>query len=105
MTLIDWPGVARNALWIIGLSIVLAAWSYTTWDAGRRDVRLRRAINWPLLQVPVALGLLLFSASLSWGSQALWERIVWAVLAVAFAWQLIAGWRAARTGGWRSAPG
>ena len=74
VTLIDWPGVARNALWILGLSIVLAAWSYVTWDAGQRRVRLRHALNWPLLQVPVALGLLLFAVSLCWGAQAPWER-------------------------------
>lgn len=102
MTLIDWPGVARNALWIVGLSIVLAAWSYVMWDAGQRRVRLRHAFDWPLLQAPVAVGLLLFAASLSWGAQALWERIVWAVLALAFAWQALAGWRIARKGGWRS---
>ncbi len=86
----------------MGLSIVLAAWSYVVWDAGQRRVRLRQALNWPLLQAPVAAGLLLFAASLSWGAGALWERVVWVVLAVAFAWQLVAAYRVARAGGWRS---
>ncbi len=103
MILIDWPGVARNALWILGLSIALAAWSYVMWDAGRRRMRLRQAFAWPLMQVSVAAGLLLFAISLSWGALTLWERVAWAVLAVAFAWQMIAGWRAARVGGWRTA--
>lgn len=102
MTLIDWPGVARNALWIVGLSIVLAAWSYVTWDAGQRRARLRHAINWPLLQAPVAVGLLLFTASMAWSARALWERIVWVVLALAFAGQAILEWRAGSTEGWRS---
>ena len=39
MNLIDWPALARNALWILGLSIVLAAWSYVSWLAARRKVR------------------------------------------------------------------
>lgn len=101
MSLIDWAGVARNALWILGLSIVLAAWSYVTWDAGQRRVRLRRAVTWPLLHVPVTAGLLLFSISLCWGARALWERIAWAALALAFVWQMVMGWRAAHSGGWR----
>lgn len=102
MGLIDWPGVARNALWILGLSIVLAAWSYVWWDAGQRQVRRRHALDWPLLQVPVSLGFLLFASSLCWGAQAVWARVAWAALGLAFAWQTIAGWRAARTNGWRS---
>lgn len=102
MALIDWSGVARNALWIFGLSIVLAAWSYVAWDAGQRRVRLRRASGWPLLQGPLAAGLLLFSASLCWGARTVWERATWAILAAAFAWQLFAAWRTARRDGWRA---
>lgn len=104
MQLIDWPGVVRNALWILGLSIVLAAWSYVWWDAGQRRVRWRHAFNWPLLHVPVSLGFLIFVISLCWSGRTIWERVAWAILALAFAWQAVGGWRAARRNGWRSGP-
>lgn len=93
MQLIDWVGVARNGLWILGLSIALAAFSYTVWLAPQRRTSLRRALNWGGFSVPFALGLLLFAAGLAWGATAAWERVAWIVLAVAFAWQAVAGWR------------
>ena len=52
MNLIDWPALARNALWILGLSIVLAAWSYVSWLAAQRKVRTGRATGWPVFEVP-----------------------------------------------------
>lgn len=86
--LIDWLGVARNALWILGLSIVLAALSYAAWWAGVSRYGLRRALGRAAFQVPFNFGLLLFSVSLAWGSDRLWERLAWIALSVAFAWQI-----------------
>ena len=65
MDLIDWPGVARNALWILGLSIVLAAWSYTSWWASMHRIQMRRALGLPRFQTPFALGLTLFVLTLA----------------------------------------
>lgn len=95
MDLIDWPGVARNALWILGLSIVLAAWSYASWWASMRRIKMRHALGLPLFQTPFAVGLILFCASLAWSSARWWERGLWIVLGVAFVWQAVTGWRAA----------
>jgi hypothetical protein len=64
MDLIDWLGVARNALWILGLSIVLAAWSHLRWWAMSRQIKLRRAWEWPRFQAPFSAGLILFCISL-----------------------------------------
>ena len=61
MTMIDWPSLARHALWILGLSIVLAAWSYVSWLAAQRKVRTWRATGWPAFEVPAAAGLMYFS--------------------------------------------
>lgn len=87
--LIDWLGVARNALWILGLSIALAAWSYVVWWARMSHCGLRRALARAAFQTPFNIGLLLFSVSLAWGSTRLWERLAWIALSVAFAWQVI----------------
>lgn len=94
--MIDWPGVARNALWILGLSIALAGWSYTVWWARMSQHGLRRALDRTAFQVPFNIGLLLFSVSLAWGATALWERLVWIALAIAFAWQVVLAVRAGR---------
>jgi hypothetical protein len=97
MNLIDWPSLARNALWILGLSVILAAWSYVSWLAAQHRVRAWRTINWPVFVVPA-------SASLAWGATRAWERVLWIILAVAFLAQVAQGWREARRQGWQPAP-
>jgi len=104
MDLIDWPFVARNALWILGLSIALAAWSYTSWWAAGRRVRTRRALGLPLFQIPFSAGLTIFSASLAWGATRWWERVLWILLGLAFVWQTVVHWRWAATRGWDAPP-
>jgi hypothetical protein len=87
LDLIDWSAVVRNALWIAGLSIVLAGWSYTSWWAARRGVRMRTALGRRIFLVPFAAGMALFSGSLAWGAGQLWERGLWILLVFAFSWQ------------------
>jgi|YNPNPStandDraft_1061719.scaffolds.fasta_scaffold01952_5 hypothetical protein len=101
--LIDWLFVARNALWIVGLAIAGAAWSYTSWWAAVRRVRLRHALGLALFQVPFASGMLMFTASLAWGATRWWERVLWSLLALAFALQAATDWRWARAHGWDAA--
>jgi hypothetical protein len=100
MELIDWLGVARNALWIVGLSSALAIWSYIRWWAVSRGLKMRQALEMPLFQVPFSASLILFCASLAWSSARWWERGLWVVLGLAFTWQVISGWRFARRRGW-----
>lgn len=100
MSPIDWLFVARNALWILGLSVVLAAWSYTSWWASVRRVRARRAVGFPIFQVPFSAGMILFATGLAWGATMWWERGAWIILGVAFVWQFATGWRAAARNGW-----
>ena len=104
MNLIDWPSLACNALWILGLSIVLSTWSYVSWLAARRRVRVWRALEWPAFVVPASAGLALFAISLAWGAARAWERILWIVLAAAFLVQVAQSWREARRQGWQPAP-
>ncbi len=92
-SLIDWAGVARNALWIAGLSLALAAFSYASWQARAQHSSLRKPLGGRAFQAPFNAGLLLFSVALVWGAAAAWERIAWIILAAAFAWQLVSSWR------------
>ena len=89
--MIDWRLVATSALWILGASIVLAAFSYHRWAAAERGVRFceqRRERSWQLCSVG---GMLLFclgfglSEGIRW-----WEHILWLGLTVSFALQLVA---------------
>lgn len=104
MELIDWPGLIRNALWIVGLSIALAAWSHLSWWAPVHHVKLRQALSLSRFQVPFLAGLTLFCAGLAWGTTLWWERGLWGILGLAFLWQVIAGWRFASARGWDAAP-
>jgi hypothetical protein len=89
--MIDWYLVATSALWILGASILLAAFSYHKWAAGERGVRLRDQWHERSWQLASAAGMLLFCLGfgLSEGSR-WWERVLWLALAVSFAAQLIA---------------
>jgi hypothetical protein len=92
---IDWPALIRGAVWILGLSICLAAWSYATWWAGVHRVSWRRAVAMPIFTVPFFVGLALFSAGLAWGLDRLWMRVLWAVIGVWCVWEIVRGSRMA----------
>jgi len=89
--MIDWWFVAVNALWILGLSIVLAAFSYHDWlrrETGRRWKEVRAQPSW---QFPFSGGMLLFCLGMGLGHEtAWWERTLWGLLAASFAWQTVA---------------
>ena len=87
--MIDWWFVGVNALWILGLSIILAAFSYHNWLRRETGQRWKEAFARPWWRIPFSLGMLLFCLGLGLGRGiAWWERALWGVLAVSFAWQL-----------------
>jgi hypothetical protein len=78
---LDWPLLARGALWISGLSLLLAAWSHASWWASDRGTRLREAIGRRGFVAPFWFGLALFTAAMAWSPGPVWQRAAWAVLA------------------------
>ena len=96
--MIDWWTVAANGLWILGLTLALAAFSYHHWFAGETGRRRRDLFRASSFQLPWTSGL--FLASTGWAlAQApqWWEKTLWLVLA---AWcgrrmlsSLVATWR------------
>jgi hypothetical protein len=90
--MIDWWFVFVSALWILGLSIVLAAFSYHDWlrrETGRRWKEVRAQPSW---QFPFSGGMLLFCLGMGLGREvAWWERTLWGLLAASFVWQTVAG--------------
>jgi len=91
--MIDWWGVFRNSLWILGLSVILATLSYADWWAKEQKVRFRDAFSVPSFQGALSAGLALFCVGLSLCSGRWWERGLWAVFALWFAYDAVASLR------------
>jgi sulfite exporter TauE/SafE len=84
---IDWYFVFTNSLWILGLSVVLAAFSYHHWLAGETGRRLREQFREPGWVMPFSAGMCLVGLGLGLSQSARWwERIAWLMLAGTFVW-------------------
>ena len=95
--MIDWGYVATNSLWILGLSITLAAFSYHDWLRRETGQRWKEVSAGPSWRFPFSGGMLLFCLGMGLGGDtAWWERTVWGVLTLSFTWQLIEVYRDAR---------
>ena len=90
--MIDWYFVFTSSLWILGFSIVLAAFSYHHWEAGEKGRRLREQLRLPGWRLWFAVGMSLVCVGFGLAeSSRWWERVLWLLLAVSFGWD---GWRA-----------
>lgn len=94
----DWPALWRGALWILGLSVALAAFSHARWAAKQQGVSLRIAVNWDSFLAPFFAGLTLFAVGMAFGARAAWEIVAWAAVAVALAAQAVFSTRNLRRG-------
>ncbi len=99
-SVIDWFAVGRGALWIMGLAIILAAFSYVEWWRIRHRWRLRRALNTPRFLLPFSVGMSLFCIGLGLSSQQWWGLGAGLILAALFLVQAWAHWRAGSLHGW-----
>ena len=93
LDLIDWRLVGFSALWLSGLSVILAAFSFGDYTASQRRLRTREVLGWPSYQAAFNSGLVLFCLGLMGVAQVWWQQGLWAVLAAAFAYQTWAAWR------------
>jgi hypothetical protein len=80
--MINWQSLFFNSLWILGLSLLLAAFSYNAWLAAENDRKLRMQLSRPGFIRWVWTAVLLISIGLLGVSQQLWEIILWAVMAL-----------------------
>lgn len=88
--MIDWVNVGLNALWILGLSIILAAFSYHHWLAAETSRRLRDVLAQPSWKLPFSLGMVLTCVGVGYGlADRWWEKTIWTALALSYAWQLV----------------
>jgi hypothetical protein len=85
--MIDWVMLGANALWILGLSIGLAVFSYASWEAWASHSTLRESLAKPSFQAVLNLAGTLFCLGLAATSTVLWQAAVWLLLAALFLWQ------------------
>jgi hypothetical protein len=91
---IDWPFVAVHSLWILGLSIILAALAYHNWLRQELGRPWRTQWREPAWRVPHFAGLMLIAVSIAvMTPSSLWERILWSILACVWARELHSGWQ------------
>ena len=96
--MIDWYFVFTHSLWIFGLSVALAAFSYHDWLRKELKRPLRQQLRDPWFRLPcnagfvlVTLGFMLLESS-RW-----WERALWFLLGCSFGWSAWSAWVAGRT--------
>jgi hypothetical protein len=78
--MIDVWGVFTNSLWILGLAVLLAVWSYASYEAGRRKKKVRYVINELGYALALDAGMLLFLAGMVTTEDRGWARGLWIVL-------------------------
>ncbi|MBK8986050.1 MAG: hypothetical protein IPM39_08210 [Chloroflexi bacterium] len=80
--MINWFSVFINSFWIVGLALLLAAFSYHYWLAGDSQRPLRTQLDAPSFLKPFWLGMALVGIGLAGTSQPLWETGIWTFFAL-----------------------
>ena len=93
LNLIDWPMVGFAALWIVGLAVILSAFGFAYYEAGQAEEKLRTRLRRPAFQRALNAGLTLFCLGMIGSAEALWEQVLWGLLAAAFAFYTWGSWR------------
>ena len=79
LPVINWFSVFINSFWIIGLAILLAAFSYHYWLADQENRRLREQLNQPAFQKLFWLSFIFIGIGLAGTSQTGWETGLWII--------------------------
>jgi hypothetical protein len=86
---IDWFNLAANSLWILAAAIALAAVSFASWEASLKKVKFRQQLNQSGYQAVLNIAGLMFCLGLAGTSGRWWEIVLWLLLSVWFAFQLV----------------
>jgi hypothetical protein len=90
---IDWASVAANAVWIVGLAVILATLSHADWARHCEGVRWRAVLGRITYRSLLNGGMVLVCLGLLGGGQGLLERVLWGLAAVWFAADVALIWR------------
>jgi len=87
--MIDWFQLGANALWVIGCAVVLAAFSYASWEASLSQQKLSERLKQHHTLLTLNLGglLICLGAALTRGEW--WWILLWGLLGLAFLIQVV----------------
>ncbi|MCL4802867.1 MAG: hypothetical protein KJ046_01045 [Anaerolineae bacterium] len=71
--MINWMSVVYNSFWIVGLALMLAAFSYYYWLAGQAGRPLRQELSRPPFQGVATIGMLLVGIGLALTAKGIWQ--------------------------------
>ncbi|MEM7113140.1 MAG: hypothetical protein AAF614_11960 [Chloroflexota bacterium] len=77
--MINWASVIFNSFWIVGLAILLAAFSYHNWQATADNQPLGTLLKQRPFQLSFWLSCILIGIGLIGTSNPWWELIVWSL--------------------------
>lgn len=86
---IDWFSVFINLFWIVGLAILLAAFSYYSWLARVEERPLKIQLNQPGFQAAFWFSIVLIAIGLAGTSQRTWEIVLWTIFALISIYNLL----------------
>jgi hypothetical protein len=82
--MIDFAQVAANALWVLGLALLLAVWSYARYEAHLEGVKTREMLGRLSYSLWINGGLLLFVVGMALTEDRWWARGLWILVGVGF---------------------
>jgi DMSO/TMAO reductase YedYZ heme-binding membrane subunit len=91
--MIDWLNVLYNFLWILGLAVLLTAFSLAYWLVGLEARPLRQGLSEPPFRLAIAAGIVLFALGLMLIVTPWWYKIGWIGIIALSAWEGLAAWR------------
>lgn len=80
MANIDLSGVFFNSLWILGLAVLLATWSYAYYEAGKVKGKVRDKFQEFGYALALDAGMALFIAGMATREDRWWGRLLWIAL-------------------------
>ena len=85
---IDWKDLALQALWIFGLSVMAAAFSFHHWLARTDGRRLRDQLTARSWGIASSFGMTLFCLSFTIRANGVIASMLWGLLFFAYLWRL-----------------
>ncbi len=91
--MIDVWGAFFNALWVLGLAVLLAVWSYAAYEASRRKCKVHRIVDELGYALALRAGMVLFLAGMATTEDRGWARGLWIVIGLGViaesVWQIV----------------
>lgn len=101
--MIDVWGVFANSLWIFGLAVLLAVWSYASYEASRTKMKIRAILDQLGYALVLDAGLLLFLLGMVTTEDRWWARALWIVISAGVVaeavWRIVERKRAGKSEG------